>query len=406
MGGFTGESKYTQVTQLNLLLTIQQEQPLPWLDKFLRLTLNNMARLGLHDLLGGGFFHYADASWQQPHFEKTLYDNALLICLYLRASAVLQEPDYAKTAYETLDFALREPATTEGSFIAGLSAIDETGKEGSYYLWRISELVTLLNSKELQAVQQAWGMKGESPFPQGGYLPRHKRTASEFAKQVNIAEADAQALLESARNKLLKSLKKRPPLPRDTKKLAAWNGLMLSALAQATQYSNELRYRIAGNKLRDYLLSELWKRNRLLRAMGPQGPVGEASLEDYAYVARGLLDWYAVSQDPQDLDRVKQLVDFAWKTFYDQHWYLSEQHLLPMEPGVDLVADDPLPSPAALLIDLRLELDSVDKTVCEALALGQEEVMKFPFLYATHISVVEKVVKSFQKSRIMSYLIN
>jgi hypothetical protein len=393
-GGFGEEEKYPQVPQLTLLLTLYHQKPSSQLDQFLRLTLDNMSQLGLYDKLEGGFFHSViDREWQQPDFEKTLYDNALLASLYLKAATVLQEPRYAQIAHETLDFVLHELVTPEGSFIAGLSATHQTGGENRYYLWETAELEKLLNEKELFIAQKGWNMQGPSVFPQGGYLPLYRCSINKLAEQLNINKTAVITLLESTRNKLRKARAQRFPLHDDAKKLAGWNGLMLSTLAQAIQYRDEQRYRMAGKRLRDYLSKRLWKGNRLWRAAGPQGPVGEVSLEDYAYVAQGLLDWHAVSQEEEDLKRAKQLVHFAWQTFYDQGWYLSEHETLPMAPSTRLIIEEDLPSPAAILIDLKLRLNEIDDHIHSALALGQADIMEMPFLHPTHIHMTQKIQK-------------
>lgn len=389
-GGFGDDSKYPQVPQLELLLTLHQQHPSAELATFLQLTLDNMAHWGLYDRVGGGFFHHTvDAAWKQPYFEKTLYDNALLAQLYLRAAKYFNATHYEAIAFETIDFVLREFASVEGGLIAELSATDDSNEY--YYLWSFEELANILNEQELPLLQAAWQLSGATVFTDNHYLPYYQHSIEELATQFQREVAEVDRLFTQARPKLLQARQQRPPLPRDNKKLAGWNGLMLSTLALATHFRDDNRYRQAGQKLRDYLLNSLWQRKRLLRALGPQGPIGEASLEDYAYVAQGLLDWYEVSDNPQDLAWAQQLVHFAWQTFYDQHWYLAEPQLLPMEAGVNLVADDPLPSPAAILIDLRLRLDSVDKTVYNAAALGQEVIVEWPLLHATHIGVIQKM---------------
>ncbi|MGD8927195.1 MAG: DUF255 domain-containing protein, partial [Thioalkalispiraceae bacterium] len=160
-GGYGQENKFPSVPQLNTLLTIYERKPNAQIKQFLKITLDNMAAQGLRDQLGGGFFRYVvDPNWQIPHFEKMLYDNALLAGLYYRAAGILAEPEYKNVANQTLDFILQELNTDSGAFAASLSAIDNKGIEGGYYLWDKEELTTILSDQEWKVVSLYWGLLG------------------------------------------------------------------------------------------------------------------------------------------------------------------------------------------------------------------------------------------------------
>ncbi len=242
-----------------------QQTDSPELKAFLILTLDEMAALGLHDHLAGGFFRYTvDPGWTTPHFEKMLYDNALSAQLYLRASRVFTRPDYETVARRTLGFMMRELPAGDGALIASLSSVDNNGIEGGYYLWRAQELRRLLQPPEREAYALAWGMNGPAPFD-AGYLPMRSMPVPDVAKTLQCSEAEAVALLTSASRKLLHARGKRQ-LPRDTKVLAAWNGLALSAFAYAARVTGEAQYRETAHTLRNYLVQRLWRESGLARA--------------------------------------------------------------------------------------------------------------------------------------------
>jgi len=347
-GGFGRQSRFPMIPQLLALLELLEIQPDARLLNLLQLTLDQMASQGLRDHLGGGFFRYTvDPGWQVPHYEKMLYTNAMMVGLYLRAARILERPAYREVAKETLEFALRELRGSDGGFIASLSAVDALGVEGGAYLWGADELERLLSPDELAAAQQRWRLHGTPPT-EGGYLPVLDETATEVSP----------ALLESARTKLMKSRSQRS-LPRDDKELAAWNGLMLSALAEAAAAFGDPRYVEAGQALERFLTTRLWDGQRLLRARSGSAPVGSASLEDYAYVSKGLTDWASHSGDQSDLLLAARLVEDAWKRFYvEDAWQDSDDLLLPGQTRVRASADGPMPSPSAVLIGVSLELSS------------------------------------------------
>ena len=154
-GGFGEQSKFPLVPQLDVLLDIYQQNKSERLAKFLRLTLNVMASQGLRDQLGGGFYRYAvDPGWQVPHFEKMLYDNALLASLYLKAAKILNEKDYEQIGRETLDFILEEMSDNTGAFMASMSAIDDKNVEGGYYLWDMEQLAEILDRDEVNVIKE------------------------------------------------------------------------------------------------------------------------------------------------------------------------------------------------------------------------------------------------------------
>lgn len=395
-GGFGEANKFPLAPQLDFLLNRVSAGGDSSLRDFVGLTLDNMARYGLRDHLGGGFFRYTvDPGWRTPHFEKMLYDNALLASIYMKASRVYRNDEYRHIARETLDFMQSEMFDRRGAMIASFSAIDQRNVEGGYYLWRKDELKKLLTSDEWRAYRLYAGMTDPSPL-EDGYLPMPVMTAKDIGRQLQMQEQEVRALVRSSNKKLLERRSERTLL-RDDKLLAGWNGLALSAFSTAAERFADKGYARTAGRIRDYLLTTLWDGRRLLRA-GDQGrPLGQASLEDYAYVAKGLLDWARLTGKTEDYQQARTVVHQAWSRFYGDHgWRLSEAGFIPMEPPVDVISDGPMPSPSAVVVDVSLQLaDKLQdrKLRRQALAAansGQALVQADPFWYVSQIQSISR----------------
>ncbi len=263
--------------------------------------------------------------------------------------------------------------------------MDGAGTEGGAYLWREADLDRLLDRRERELVALAWAMQGV-PEHDAGYLPRLQLSPAAAARELGLDPAEAAAALERARAKLLLSRAGRD-LPRDGKVLAAWNGLMLSALSAAARTFGE-PYRAAGQRLRDHLVRHAWDGRRLSRAREGAADLGAAGLEDYALVARGLADWADTADSREDRALALRLVRLAWQLFYQDGWRLGADRLLPAQPAAPALPDGPLPAPSALLIGLTLELAEPGRDgdllalARAALALGQAAAAQQPFTYA------------------------
>jgi uncharacterized protein YyaL (SSP411 family) len=210
------------------------------------------------------------------------------------------------------------------------------------------------------------------------------------AEEAGLAPDKVHALLTSAAAKLLLRRERRN-LPRDDKQLAAWNGLMLSALSEAAERLAQPRYRAAAQALRDFLVQRLWDGQHLVRAKSGARVVGTAGLEDYAYVARGVASWSEVSGNQADRDLAGRLVRDAWQRFFRENgWQPSDESLLPGQPRQPVASDGPLPSAPAVVIDLsrRLGLVTEDKGIASqvqrALALSYQPTVQDPVWHASH----------------------
>jgi len=168
-----------------------------------------MATQGLRDHIGGGFFRYTvDPDWQTPHFEKMLYDNAQLACLYLDAAKVFNRRDFEAIGKETLNFMLREMSGKNGAMVSSLSAVDDHNIEGGFYLWSRETLKNLLTEKEYQVAELLWNLQQPTHFD-AGYLPRHAMNPDQVAAQLGLSPERVMNILVKAQSKLFAARKSR-----------------------------------------------------------------------------------------------------------------------------------------------------------------------------------------------------
>ena len=394
-GGFGTRTKFPTTPQLQQLLRIASAHPDPILDEFLRLTLDRMAGRGMRDHLGGGFFRYStDPEWRVPHFEKMLYDNALLADLYLDAAELLDAPGYRTVAIETLEFISRE-LWQDGAFIASLSSVDDRHVEGGYYLWQDPTVERVLTSEELEVATLIWDLRG-TPTLEHGRLPGKAVDDHLVAEQLHLSAERVAEIRRTAYSRLMAERATRG-LPRDIKRLAGWNGLALAVFARAAALEDGAAYRRVSQRLRSYLANTLWDGEQLLRAAGPGGAVGTASLEDYAFVARGLLAYAGMSGRAEDLTLARAIIDAAWARFRTERgWRQSEDTLIPYGTAEAIIADSALPSSSAVLLEATLELAvrsddaELHARAANVLWATSTGLAASPFSYATHIGVLHE----------------
>jgi uncharacterized protein len=389
-GGFGNQSKFPQAAQLLALLQARTARDEPWLDEFLTATLDAMASQGLRDHLGGGFYRYTeDPGWQVPHFEKMLYDNALLTQVYLRGAEAFGRDDYRQVALDTVRFMLDRMATGRGDFVASLSAVDDQDVEGGYYLWSPEEVRIHVGEDAWTVVEPAWGFD-TTPILEHGHLPVQARTVAQLAQLLDMDDARVAALLEHARERLLAARASRV-LPVDDKVVVAWNGLTLSALAEAAPHDERIAR--AGAALHARIMQGMWRDGDLPRALDAAGgPVGEGELEDYAFVARGLADWAAFSGEASVWDQAARVAERGWALFHSESgWRPSRQPVLPGSPRLIHLEDTPLPSTSASLqavtarILVRTDHEGLRQRAEAAEQRLTRNLVETPFVHATQI---------------------
>ncbi len=393
-GGFGQSLKFPSAPQLKLLLDIQKHNPNPRLETFLRLTLDQMRSQGLWDQIGGGFYRYVvDPAWQVPHFEKMLYNNALLAAIYFDAAQIFKQKKYRQTAIATLDFMIRDLSTTGDALAASLSAVDNNGVEGGYYVWTNDEIKKLASSKEYSMAVLLWGLNSPPALEHGHHLTQ-KMSFDDIAIKLKITKKQVKQLLASLSVKLFKVRQKRS-LPKDDKQLAAWNGLALSAFVKGASVTGQQRFKLQAKKIKEYIEKQLWQNQQLLRAVKNSRAIGVAGLEDYAYVAQGFYDYAVYSKNTSDMTLAHHVVEQGFSRFYTQYgWVLSENMLLQYGKGEILMTDGPMPSAASLLAAVSLRLTKkfkdakLKKLALSSLNVKPEQLSNQPYWYATHVNAI------------------
>jgi len=297
-GGFGGAPKFPQAPTLELLLRTYAlglaTEHTAATRNMLTVTLDRMAAGGIYDHLGGGFSRYSvDRHWGVPHFEKMLYDNAMLARVYLRGWQLLGVPRYRQVAEETLDYLLRDLADPAGGFHSGEDA-DSEGEEGTFYVWRWDELGEVLGD-DRNLVAAGFGATEDGNFEGSNVLQRRTDTsalATRFA--IPVAEIEQRLVTGAERLRVRRTGRVRPAV--DDKVVTAWNGLALRSLAEAAAVLGSARYLDAAVRLAEFAAAHLVAPGpRLVRTWrhGVPGPPG--SCEDYGALAVGLFTLYAVT---------------------------------------------------------------------------------------------------------------
>ncbi len=314
--GFGGAPKFPRpVTFKFLLRYYARKGQREALDMTLE-TLRRMARGGIHDALGGGFHRYStDARWRVPHFEKMLYDQAQLAIAYVQAYQVTHDRLFADTARDILDFTLREMREPDGGFDSAEDADSvipgdqrNTPGEGAYYVWTTVEIEKALGPQHARVFDFLYGVEPDGNVPtdqdvrgelRGKNVLFESHTLSEAAKHFGVTERTLAAELVEDRQTLFEVRAKRPHPPRDDKVVTAWNGLMVSALAQASQALEEPRYRDAAEAAANFIHSKLYdSASETLRRRYRAGEAGvNGFLSDYAFLISGLIDLYEANFD-------------------------------------------------------------------------------------------------------------
>ncbi len=315
-------------------------------------TLERMAAGGIHDQLGGGFHRYStDVEWLVPHFEKMLYDNALLALAYAEAWQVTRRRDFARVVRQTLDWILRELASPEGGFYGAIDA-DSEGEEGRFYVWDEAEIRDVLGADADEIV------RFHGVTPEGNFEGRN-------ILWVPRPDEGTWETLAPLRARLLDARARRPRPLRDEKVLAGWNGLAISALAFGGRVLAEPRWIAAAAKAAEFVLGEMVRGGRLLRSWAAGVASVPAFLDDHAFVAQGLLDLFEATFDVRWLEAALDVSGRLERLFGDPEggaWFTTAADHEPLLARGKPTQDGAEPSGAsvALLDALRLSAFTAD----------------------------------------------
>ena len=351
-GGLRGAPKFPSSLPVRFLLRYHRRAREPEALRMATVTLEKMAAGGLHDQVGGGFHRYStDAAWLVPHFEKMLYDNALLAIAYAEGWQVTGRRDLARVVRQTLDYLGREMTSTEGALFSATDA-DSEGEEGRFFVWSAAELRELLGG-DAERFMRFHGASDAGNFEGKNVLHVPRPDEDEWE-----ALAPQRALLYAAREK-------RPRPLRDEKILAGWNGLAISALALGGRVLGDDRHVRAAARAAEFLIGRMVVDGRLRRAYLDGAASVPAFLDDHAFVAQGLLDLYEATFDVRWLEAAVELSEQLEALFGDPQggaWFAAagdhERLLARGKPTHD--GAEPSGASVALVNALRLSAFTTD----------------------------------------------
>ncbi|MEM4781365.1 MAG: thioredoxin domain-containing protein, partial [Halalkalicoccus sp.] len=412
-GGF-GRSgpKFPQTARLELLLCAHDRTGRGPYGEVVTETLDAMGSRGMYDQLGGGFHRYAtDREWVVPHFEKMLYDNAELPRIYLEGYRATGEERYARIARETLEFVRRElthPEGIGGSSHGGLystldaqSADPETGdhEEGAFYVWTPEEVREVLDEVDAELFCDRYGVRSDGNF-EGKTVLTLARSLESLAAEYGLDEREVETRLREVRAELFEAREERPRPRRDEKVLAGWNGLMISAFAEAGLALDE-EYAESAVSALSFVREHLWNaaEGRLSRRYKDEEVRIDGYLEDYAFLARGAFDTYQATGDLEWLGFALDLARAIEREFWDAD---RETLYFTPEAGEELVTrpqelgDQSTPSSLGVACDALLSLapfaDAEFETIVErVLARHGDRVRGNPLEHATLALVADRL---------------
>ena len=316
-GGIGTAPKFPQPMTLELLLRYYHHGYNDRALEMVDLTLEKMAYGGIYDQVGGGFHRYStDAYWLVPHFEKMLYDNALLARLYLHAYLVKRRPLYRRVTQETLDYVLREMTGPEGGFYSAQDA-DSEGEEGKFFVWTPDEIRAVLGREEGDIFGGFFGVTDAGNF-EGKNILNTPQKATPFAEEHGLALDRLVGIIQRGKESLRRERERRVHPLRDDKVLASWNGLMMRSFAEAAVALDRADYLQAATKNAGFLLAAMKPQGRLLRTYRQGQAKLLGYLEDHAFVADGLLALYEATFDRRWLDEAVSLAGSMVELFWDE----------------------------------------------------------------------------------------
>ena len=385
-GGMGTEPKFPQPMTYEFLLRYHLRTGDPQALEMVELTLDRMAKGGIYDQLGGGFHRYStDMYWLVPHFEKMLYDNALLVRLYLHAYQVTGKPLYRRVVEETLDYVLREMTDTAGGFYSAQDA-DSEGVEGKFFVWRPEEVVKLLGKPDGEAFNAHFGVTQVGNF-EGMSILSVVDDEGALTQQEEMSDDELAALLDRSRARLLEAREGRIHPERDDKVLTAWSGLMLSAFAEAGTVMDRDDYTAVAERCAAFLLDELMVDGRLLRTYKDGRAKLNGYLEDYSFMISGLITLHEATFGERWLraaiDLGQSMVELFWDEpsgqFYDTGVDHEELLLRPRD-----LTDNAIPAGSSMAADVLLRLAVItgdseyERRAVTALRSVREIMTRFP----------------------------
>jgi len=397
-GGFGPAPKFPPDLALALLLREHARTGASTPLEMARTTLDRMALGGMYDHVGGGFARYSvDREWLVPHFEKMLYNQALLVPVYTDAWLITGAPLYRRVVEQTLDFVRRELTGPAGGCYSSLDA-DSEGREGRFYIWSPDEIGAELGAEDARLFSETYGITADGNF-EGSSIPNLlEGSLAVRAEARGISEEELASGLDPLRHKLLAARERRVRPGTDDKILTAWNGLTITAFARAYQAFGRAEDLSSARRAADFVLHELLRDGRLRVAYRAGRAALNGYLDDYAFVARGLLDLYESGFDAAYLHAARRLAVTLLERFQDREgggfYFTSDDHETLITRNRSL-QDGALPSGAGVAAEtlLRLALllddDALRQSALRTLAVHKSAVARMPSAHTSMLAAAD-----------------
>lgn len=316
-GGFGKAPKFPSPFNLSYLLHWYKNTSRDYALEMVKITLNSMYNGGIFDHVGGGFHRYStDSRWLIPHFEKTLYDQALISNTYIEAYQITNNELYADVAKKTLDFALNELFDNEGAFYSGSDA-DIEGEEGKFYIWSKDEIVKILQD-DAEIFCIAYGITDQGNFVANKNILFISNSCENLSDEYGLSQAEIKQKLDACLHKLYEARNQRVRPNIDKKIITSWNGLMLKTLAFAAKVFDDDKYKTAAIKTYQYITKNLVTPDgHVFRSYTKEKNSLPGFLEDYSFLIYGILELYKLSSDDELLKVAQKITNKMISEFYD-----------------------------------------------------------------------------------------
>ena len=398
-GGFGSAPKFPQSMTLDFLLRHHARTGDASTLEMVTHTLRKMALGGLYDQVGGGFHRYStDEVWLVPHFEKMLYDNALLARIYLDAFRVTGEPLFRRVVEETLDFVVRELRDPNGGFYSTLDA-DSEGVEGKFYFWSRAEFDDVLGS-DSELLGRFLNVSDEGNF-EGSNILNMPLASEEFAATESIDPAVLSALFSTAQRRLFERREGRIRPGRDEKILTDWNGLMLAAFADAAAYLGREDYGQVARTSATFILDTMWNGERLLHSFKDGRARFNAYVDDYANLIDGLCRLYELTFEERWIAQAVELADHVIREFWDDDnggFFFTANHHETLIARTKEFFDNATPSGNSVAADALARLGTLTdrpdfRNKSEAICgLVREFIEQFPSAFGRTLAAADYLV--------------
>lgn len=362
-GGLGNSPKFFHTMDFRLCLRHWKKSQDPKVLGWVTHTLDNWIDGGIYDHLGGGFHRYStDPYWLAPHFEKMLYDNALVAETLLEAFQVTQNINYVHTCRETLDYVLREMTSPEGGFYSTQDA-DTEGEEGTFYVWTKSEIESLLDADVAKCMAHVFELKEHGNW-EGKIILRKVKSLEKAAAELKMDIPTLEDTLALAKRKLFEARSKRPAPNKDEKVLVSWNGLMISTMARAHQVLGDERYLEAARNAANFIISKMAQNDKgtLWHCYKNDKAKINAFLDDYAHFSNALLSLYESDFDEKWIREAIKIKDLVIEEFWDadhKSFYFTPKNHEPLITRPKDSNDGATPSGLSMMVTALLRLGNL-----------------------------------------------